>query len=52
MRKLCDLLYGSQISVVEGLLFNSRTLGVVSAAALFNVIGTKQEAVLGGGRPG
>lgn len=52
MRKLCDLLYGSQISVVEGPLFNSRTLGVVSAAELFNVIGTKQEAVLGGGRPG
>lgn len=33
-------------------LFNSRTLGVVSAAELFNIIGTKQEAVLGGGRPG
>lgn len=52
MRKLCDLLYGSQISVVEGPLFNSWTLGVVSAAELLNVIGTKLEAVLLGVRPG
>lgn len=52
MRKLCDLLYGSQISVVEGPLFNSWTLGVVSAAELFNVIGTKPEAVPAAGQAG